>query len=100
MRIDGNTQIIAIVGDPTAHIKGFAEYEMAIAARGANAVYLAMHVAPDGLAAFLRGMRQVRNLAGLVLTIPHKIAGLTAAIPDEAARLAGSANILRPSGAG
>lgn len=97
MKLDGITRIIGIVGDPTAHIKGFAEYAEAIAARGANAVYLAIHVAPDGLVPFLQGIRQVRNLAGLVLTIPHKIAGLASATPDETARLAGSANMLRPS---
>jgi shikimate dehydrogenase len=100
MTIDGSTRIIAIVGDPTAHIKGFARYAEAIAARGANAVYLAMHVAPDGLAPFLAGMRAVRNLAGLVLTIPHKIAALAFATPDEAARRAGSANMLRPVAGG
>lgn len=100
MRIDGSTRIIGIVGDPTAHIKGFADYADAIAARGANAVYVAMHVAPDGLTSFLHGMRHLRNLAGLVLTIPHKIAGLTVAMPDEAARRAGSANMLRPAADG
>jgi shikimate dehydrogenase len=100
MTIDGSTRIIAIVGDPTSHIKGFAQYADAIAARGSNAVYLAMRVAPDGLAPFLAGMREVRNLAGLVLTIPHKIAGLGLAAPDETARRAGSANMLRPAPAG
>jgi shikimate dehydrogenase len=100
MRIDGTTRVIAIVGDPTAHIKGFAEYAEAIAARGANAVYLAMHVASAGLTPFLHGVRHVRNLAGLVLTIPHKIACLAAATPDEPARLAGSANMLRPTADG
>lgn len=96
MRIDGSTRLIIIVGDPTAHIKGFAEYADAIAARGANAHYLAMHVTPSGLAPFLTGMRQVRNIAGLVLTIPHKITGLAHAVPDGAAQRAGSANMLRP----
>lgn len=100
MRIDGTTRLIAIVGDPTAHIKGFAEYAEAIAARRANAIYLAMHVTPSGLAPFLAGMREVRNLAGLVLTIPHKIAGLALAAPDETARRAGSANMLRPGADG
>lgn len=100
MRLDGLTRIIGIVGDPTAHIKGFSEYEEAIAARGANAVYLALHVPPDGLVAFLEGARQVRNLAGLVLTIPHKIAGLAVATPDGTARRAGAANMLRPSADG
>lgn len=100
MRLDGTTRLIGIVGDPTAHIKGFAQYAEAIEARGANAVYLALHVVPDGLAPFLDGMRHLRNLAGLVLTIPHKIAGLAVAAPDEAARLAGSANMLRPAPGG
>ena len=100
MTIDGTTRLIGIVGDPTAHIKGFAQYAEAIGARQANAVYLAMHVVPGGLRPFLDGMRHLRNLAGLVLTIPHKIAGLAVAEPDDAARLAGSANMLRPGASG
>jgi shikimate dehydrogenase len=101
MTPDGTTQLIVIAGYPTDHIQGFAEYEAAIAARGANALYLSMQVAPGRFAGFLDGARHVENLAGLVLTIPHKVAGFAAAAAhDEAAKLAGSANMLRPTGAG
>lgn len=98
MTPDGHTRLIVIAGYPTGHIKGFAEYEAALAARGANALYLSMQVSPAGFRAFLDGLRHVENLAGLVLTIPHKVAGFHAcALPDETVRRAGSANLLRPT---
>jgi shikimate dehydrogenase len=98
MTPNGKTRLIVIAGYPTGHIKGFAEYEAAIAARGANALYLSMQVAPDSLVAFLAGARLIENLAGLVLTIPHKVAGFRAATTcNEDARRAGSANLLRPT---
>lgn len=96
MTPNGNTRIIGIVGDPVDHIKGFSEYESALAAAGANAVYVPFHVVPADFAAFVSGVRHMRNLAGLVATIPHKLAALAAGTPDEAARQAGSANMLRP----
>jgi shikimate dehydrogenase len=101
MTPDGETRLIVIAGYPTDHIKGFAEYEAAIAARRANVLYLSMQVAPASFPAFLAGMRCIDNLAGLVLTIPHKVSGFLAATThDETARLAGSANLLRPAAQG
>lgn len=101
MTPDGKTRLIVIAGYPTGHIKGFAEYERAIAARGANALYLSMQVAPGNFPAFLDGIRRVETLAGLVLTIPHKLAGFRAASSHDAtARLSGAANMLRPAPGG
>jgi shikimate dehydrogenase len=101
MTPNGLTRLIIIAGHPTDHIQGYAEYEQAIAARGLNALYLSADVAPENFAAFLDGARHIRNLAGLVLTIPHKVAGFASAnSADEAARQAGSANLLRATPAG
>jgi shikimate dehydrogenase len=100
MTPNGTTRIIGIVGDPVDHIKGFVEYEAALAAANANVAYLPFHVAPADFAAFVAGVRHMRNLAGLVATIPHKLAALAAGTPDEAARQAGSANMLRPVAGG
>lgn len=98
MTPNGHTRLIVIAGYPTGHIKGFAEYEAALAARGANALYLSMQVAPANFAAFMEGARHIDNLAGIVLTIPHKLAGFhVATTSDAVVRLAGSANLLRPT---
>jgi shikimate dehydrogenase len=97
---DGHTRLIGIIGDPTGHIRGFTEYAAALAARGANAAYLPFHVHPADFAAFVAGLRGLRNLAGLVATIPHKLAAFQVDEPDATARLAGSANMLRPTPTG
>jgi shikimate dehydrogenase len=98
--ITGATRLVGIVGDPVRQVKGFAEYAEAFAARGLDAVYLPMHVRAGELAAFLAGARRMRNLAGLVATIPHKQEAFALAEPDAAARRAGSANLLRPAAGG
>ncbi len=101
MTPDGRTRLVVIVGHPTGHIKGFSEYEQAIAARRANALYISMQVAPADFRVFLDGIRRVETLAGLVLTIPHKVAGFHAATShEETSRLTGAANMLRPSADG
>jgi shikimate dehydrogenase len=100
MTPNGKTRLIGIVGDPVDHIKGFSEYDTALRAANANVVYLPFHVAPAGFQQFVAGARHMRNLAGLVATIPHKLAALAAGTPDDAARMAGSANMLRPAAGG
>jgi shikimate dehydrogenase len=53
-------------------------------------------VAPAGLGAFLDGARALRNILGLIVTIPHKAASLAhAASLTERARLVGAVNVIR-----
>jgi shikimate dehydrogenase len=98
--IGPRTRIILLAGDPIGHTKGYAEYGAAIAARGADCVYLPAHVPAGTLGAFLAGVAHWRNLAGICCTIPHKQDAARLARCDQAARRAGSANLLRPDGAG
>ena len=94
--ISGHTRLVAILGDPIDHIKGFDDYAAAFAGAGLDAVYFPIHVRAGRLAAFLDGAREMGNLAGLVCTIPHKQAAYALAQPDAAARRAGAANLQRP----
>jgi shikimate dehydrogenase len=98
--IGSRTRLILLAGDPIGHTKGYAEYAEAIAAGGWDCAYLPAHVPAGQLATFLTGMAQLRNLAGVVCTIPHKQDAARLGVCDEAARRAGSANLLRPDGAG
>jgi shikimate dehydrogenase len=94
--VSGRTRLVGIIGDPVDHIRGFTEYAEALAAAGLDAAYLPLHVPAGRLAAFLAGAAELRNLAGLICTIPHKQVAVALAVPDAAARRAGSANLLRP----
>jgi shikimate dehydrogenase len=95
-----NTRLIFLAGDPIGHTKGYADYAQAIAEAGHDAAYLPAHVPAGQLGTFLAGLAHLRNLAGVVCTIPHKQDAAAIGACDIAARRAGSANLLRPDGRG
>ena len=94
------TRLVLLVGDPIGHTKGYAEYAAALEAAGVDAAYLPAHVPAGQLPAFLAGLRLMRNLAGIVATIPHKGDAFALSRPDASARRARSANVLRPAATG
>jgi shikimate dehydrogenase len=94
--LNGETRLYYIVGDPIAQVKSPPSLTGLLVARGANALVVPAHVAPADLADFLAGVRATRNVDGIIVTIPHKIAAL--AFCDEAterARFAGATNVVR-----
>ncbi|WP_198972226.1 shikimate dehydrogenase family protein [Xylophilus sp. ASV27] len=96
MRIDGATRVVGIVADPIAHVRTPQLFNAAAARQGLNAVCVPLHAAPAQLPQLLAGLAGCQNLAGLVVTMPHKEA--VVALCGEltpAARLVGAANTLR-----
>jgi len=99
--VDGATQILPIVGDPIRQVRSPEVISALFRANGFNAVCVPVHVAPPDLPKFLAGLRIVRNVLGLIVTIPHKQAviplldGLT-----PRARRVGSANVVRREAGG
>jgi shikimate dehydrogenase len=73
-----------------------------LAARGLNTVLVPFHVAPADLDAFVAGVRAVRNVDALVVTVPHKVAILRH-VDRSSPRVerVGAANLVRrePDGA-
>lgn len=100
MAVTARTKLIFLAGDPIGHTQGYAEHAAAIAAAGHDCAYLPAHVPAGRLEEFLAGLRHLRNLAGVVCTIPHKGDAARIARCEEGARRAGSANLLRPDGQG
>ena len=96
MEIDGTTRLVGIVADPIAHVRTPQLFNAAAAQQGLNAVCVPLHAAPAHLAPLLAGLAGCQNLAGLVVTIPHKeaVVALCGAL-TPAARLVGAANVLR-----
>ena len=94
--IDGATRLLGIVGDPVAQVRSPVAWCGLFRRNGMNAVCIPMHVKPADLERYFEGLRTMRNMMGLIVTIPHKPA--TARYVDELterARLAGSANLVR-----
>ena len=93
----GVTQLFAIVGDPIAQVRSPEVFNGLFKARGLDAVMVPMHVDADDLATLLEGLRATRNVAGVVITVPHKMAAAALMRSgSERVRVAGATNALRP----
>ena len=94
--ITGNTKIYAILGDPVSQVGSPASFNSEFQKRGHDGVLVAMKVAAGDLSQAVAGLRTVDNLAGLIFTIPHKVAA--AELMDELGpngRLVGTINAAR-----
>jgi shikimate dehydrogenase len=94
--IDGDTRLVAIIADPIAQVKSPALFNAYFHRHDINAVLIPAHVAPMDLTAAMAGLRSLRNLAGVVVTVPHKMpaAKLAARLSPRAA-ITGAVNCLR-----
>ncbi|HEV3430904.1 MAG TPA: shikimate dehydrogenase [Paraburkholderia sp.] len=94
--LSGATRIYFIVGDPIAQVRSPKGVTAALRAAGRDALVVPAHVAPDDLAAFFAGVTPMRNVDGVIITVPHKFsaAGFCTTLGNEAAFL-GAANTLR-----
>jgi shikimate dehydrogenase len=69
------TRLAAVLGWPVGHSRSPALHNAAYRALGVDAIYVALAVAPDGLADALAGVRALGFL-GVNITVPHKQAAL------------------------
>ncbi|WGS19116.1 MULTISPECIES: shikimate dehydrogenase [unclassified Bradyrhizobium] len=94
--IDGSTQLLGIVGDPIEQVRAPEVWSALFRANGFNAVCVPLHVKPAELKTALRSLQTIRNLAGLIVTIPHKLAAVHHAdIHTDRARRVQSVNVMR-----
>ena len=96
--LTGETRLYYIVGDPIAQVKSPPSLTAILVGRGVNALVVPAHVVPADLDLFMQAARATRNVDGIVVTVPHKIAAL--AYCDDAserARFAGSTNVMHRS---
>jgi shikimate dehydrogenase len=92
----GATRLHIIIGDPIAQVRSPAGVSRAFADRGTDAIMVAAQVAPADLPDFLATMTRVKNLDGIVVTIPHKFACYQAcASATERAHFIGAVNLMR-----
>lgn len=96
MEISGQTKIYVIVADPIQQVKTPQNINKWIGRAGADAVLVPMHVAAENLKDWVLAMRSIKNLGGMVVTVPHKMA--IKEYCDEltpAAKMVGAVNIIR-----
>lgn len=92
----GATRLYVIVGDPIAQVRSPAGVSAAFAARGHDGILMPVQVAPADLADFLSIATRLKNLDGIVVTIPHKFACYQAcASATERAHVLRTVNLMR-----
>jgi shikimate dehydrogenase len=99
--LSGETRLFVIIGDPVAQVGSPGLFNPAFRRRGAKAVLAPVHVGPEDLEAVMSAFRRMRNLDGIVVTIPHKIAVmdlLDQVLPS--ARRIGAVNAIRKTSDG
>lgn len=89
MEIDGNTSVIPHLAYPSGHVRTPIYLNKLFAQKGRNAVLVPWQVRPEDLTWVVDSLRKSESVAGMVVTVPHKIDA--AAECDE---LVGSAKFL------
>jgi shikimate dehydrogenase len=94
--ITGHTKLYCLLADPVEHVRTPEMFNDYLRGNGSDAVVFAAHVARDALAHVVCGLRGIRNLRGIIVTIPHKIDIVALCNDlDPSARRAGAVNFIR-----
>jgi shikimate dehydrogenase len=94
--VNGATRLYGTIGDPIRQLRLAAIMAQVFAAVGANAVWLPFEGDADLLPLMLDALGKMRNLDGLTITVPHKIAVLPLlGRVTRRAEAAGSVNLVR-----
>lgn len=97
----GSTRLFPVVGDPIAQVRSPGAITRILERRGIDAAVVPMHVAQADLRRLFDTLLAVRNLDGLLVTIPHKHAAVFAcATLTEEAAFVGAVNLVRRTAAG
>ena len=96
MTIGGRTRVYGILADPISQVRTPQVFNALCDARNFDAVLVPFHVAAEDLAEAVAGLRRLRNLGGLVVTVPHKQAMIALCDRLEPmGRLIGAVNAVR-----
>ncbi|UFW53841.1 MULTISPECIES: shikimate dehydrogenase family protein [Bradyrhizobium] len=92
----GATRLYVIVGDPIAQVRSPEGVSAAFAARGHDGILMPVQVTPGDLPDFLSVATRLKNLDGIVVTIPHKFGCYEAcASATERAHFLRTVNLMR-----
>lgn len=92
----GYTRLYVTLGHPVSQVKSPEVLNVIFASANVDAVMLPVEVHPDDLAATMEGLKRVRNLDGMLITVPHKFAVVPHLDHMSAmVELAGAVNALR-----
>ncbi|MCL4487949.1 MAG: shikimate dehydrogenase [Chloroflexi bacterium] len=76
-RLNGETRLFPIIGDPIIYVKSPERLTSGFAARGHNGICIPMQVPGRDLESVMYGLARIPNIDGLLVTMPHKFAAYT-----------------------
>ncbi|MEN9559170.1 MAG: Shikimate dehydrogenase, partial [Pseudomonadota bacterium] len=97
--MNGHTELIAHIGDPTHSFKAPLIYNPHFGAQNINAMVVTMGCAAEDFAAFLPTIFKLKNMRGALITMPHKISVVN--LLDEVSttvKVAGACNAVKKVG--
>lgn len=93
--VDGETRIFPIIGHPIGQVKSPASLSQIMADRGFNGLVVPLHILPEDLSGWLAQAKAMRNVNGIVITVPHKVPCLAfCARASDRAKASGAVNIM------
>lgn len=99
--ISGRSAVFCILADPVHHVKTPQLFNAVLSNRGIDGVLVPMHIAPDALPLAFSALGRVQNLKGVVVTVPHKVAGVQFCRDlSTRAQRCGAINVARRNGDG
>ncbi|WP_175106571.1 shikimate dehydrogenase family protein [Pararobbsia alpina] len=94
--ISGATRVYFIIGDPIAQVKSPEGVTRAMRSLGHDAIVVPIHVSSDDLPAFFASAARMKNVDGIIVTVPHKFSAVGPCTTLSAeAEFLGAANMLR-----
>jgi shikimate dehydrogenase len=94
--VTGSTRLYAVLGDPITQVQAPTLVNALFARQGVDAVLVPVHVRAAALARVIAGLKQIENLDGMLITVPHKAAaGAFADQLSRTVRLLGCTNAIR-----
>jgi shikimate dehydrogenase len=93
---DGGCELLFMAGSPVAQVQTPAILNQRFLREGQRRLVVPLHLSLEGLPLFVESMRQLKNAAGLLVTMPHKslLCEMSDA-PSARAALLGFSNVLR-----
>lgn len=72
--LNGATRIHVIIGDPIEQVKSPSGLTPIMQGQGVNAILIPIQISPEDVDGFMENFKKVKNMDGIVVTIPHKFA--------------------------
>jgi len=95
-KLNGETRLFPIIGDPIIYVKSPERLTSGFAARGYNGICVPMQVSEGDMESVMHGFTLISNIDGLLVTMPHKFTAYTyCATSSERSKLLEVVSVMR-----